>query len=97
MKLIYGLELPTQHKLLYLVREGGGEGGKIKMGDYRMKWRRLSVKQEAVMMFQYSGEVDEKGNFPWPDNDLSRLFGAEFYEAHNARTTPWSSPSRFKK
>ena len=30
MKLIYGLEFPTQHKLLYLVREGGGgrgEGG----------------------------------------------------------------------
>ena len=26
MKLIYGLELPTQHKLLYLVREGGGRG-----------------------------------------------------------------------
>ena len=23
MKLIYGLELPTKHKLLYLVREGG--------------------------------------------------------------------------
>ena len=40
MKLIYGLELPTKYKLLYLVREGGegeGEGGKIKMGDYRMK------------------------------------------------------------
>ena len=26
MKLIYGLELPTKYKLLYLVREGGGRG-----------------------------------------------------------------------
>ena len=69
--------------------EGGGGGGKIKMGDYRMKWRRLSVKQEAVMMFQYSGEVDQRRHFPWPDNDLSRLFGAEFYKEDSARTTPW--------
>ena len=74
--------------------EGGGRGeggrvGKIKMGDYRMKWRGLSVKQEAVMMFQYSGEVDQRRHFPWPDNDLSRLFGAAFYDVDNARTTPW--------
>ena len=68
---------------------GGSKGGKIKMGDYRMKWRGLSVKQEAVMMFHYSGKVDQKGHFPWPENELSRLFDAEFYEAHNARTTPW--------
>ena len=68
---------------------GRGRGEKIKMGDYRMKWRRLSVKQEAVMMFQYSGEVDQRRHFPWPDNDLSRLFGAEFYKEDSARTTPW--------
>ena len=40
MKLIYGLELPTKHKLLYLVREGrGGGGGKNKDGGlpYEMK------------------------------------------------------------
>ena len=69
--------------------EGRGRVGKINMGDYRMKWRGLSVKQEAVMMFHYSGKVDQKGHFPWPENELSRLFDAEFYEAHNARTTQW--------
>ena len=28
MKLIYGLELPTKYKLLYLVREGGRGRGR---------------------------------------------------------------------
>ena len=45
--------------------EGGGGGrGENKDGGlpHEMKW--LSVKQEAVMMFHYSGEVDQKGHFP---------------------------------